>query len=825
MTIHFKIIAYNIFEGGVDTSNPTGNEHSFNRLTAIAAFLRSLNPTLVVLTELNGFDSVRFSDFANQWNHQYTAFLNASTGFHLGISSLFPLIELAQVKHDMHHGALLVQVNFNDEIKIGLVATHLNPSTASARTIEAKMIIDQIKKQDLKDWIIAGDLNSLSEHDAAYYQPSTKFSGTNKLRTQKGIIYGRQTHHSIEYLGIRYAKIIRWKPPIDLASEPFPNGSFHATSFGPCCPQATSPIYIPKQDEQCLYLNIYKPIVSSNHSLLPVFVWIHGGGHRRGCSSQNIPLLYNGTNMIAHSPADQTVIVITINYRLGVLADMYLKELIEENPEWPTAGNYMYLDMLSALRWIKKNIQDYGGDPNNIALFGESAGGLSVIDLGAIKGSVNLYRTAISQSGLGSPGAYSSYYNMSHALNYSNSVVQQLNCANDDQDKVLLCLRNSSIEDLLTAYGNRYTRPIIDNYFFPRYPPLAIKNGMYNKDLSLIMGNNDDEIAVCYAYPDINFNETIALLSQYVEEKWISRIVDYFHLKNCSSNRTADMNRCCAITRLILIDNLFDCNVHRLYDALYLKYGSELEQNKLFWYHLNCHPECAVRRYKGVCVHTAELPYVFGTVSDYLSVEPANCTWDNSSRIFSNEIISYWIKIAATGRPFSQWPNYVPFTREYFYITPDQNFSPMTWNRNCLIFDQIEEQGVKEKFGNSSHTFKETFLIIKIFFVVEFFPGIIRICIDERGDNSLGPLQTPMSSTLGILNESSLLEAKNPIDGKFSISDGSRQYSGYLDFELDRSFLNGQNIIGFQYGSCGYSTARLFQFDQELISRYRVKSA
>ena len=96
------------------------------------------------------------------------------------------------------------------------------------------------------------------------------------------------------------------------------------------------------QDEQCLYLNIYKPIIQSNYSLLPVFVWIHGGAHKAGCSSQSIPLIFNGTNIITHSPPDQPVIVITINYRLGVLADMFLQELIEEDPEWPTAGNYMY---------------------------------------------------------------------------------------------------------------------------------------------------------------------------------------------------------------------------------------------------------------------------------------------------------------------------------------------------------------------------------------------------------------------------------------------------------------------------------------------------
>jgi len=255
--------------------------------------------------------------------------------------------------------------------------------------------------------------------------------------------------------------VIRWKPPIDLASQMFLNGSFEATSFGPCCPQPTSDIYIPEQDEQCLYLNIYKPIVPSNHSLLPVFVWVHGGAHSHGCSSEDVPVLFNGTNMIANSPPDQPVIIITINYRLGVLADMFLTELIEEDPEWPTAGNYMYLDMLSALRWIKKNIQDYGGDPNNVSIFGQSAGGLSVTDLGAVKGSANLYRAAISQSGLTSPGTYSAYYNMSNALDYSNSVVQRLNCSNDDKQKLLACIRNSSTENILNAYGNRYTRPII----------------------------------------------------------------------------------------------------------------------------------------------------------------------------------------------------------------------------------------------------------------------------------------------------------------------------------------------------------------------------
>ncbi|CAM4933076.1 unnamed protein product [Rotaria socialis] len=535
----------------------------------------------------------------------------------------------------------------------------------------------------------------------------TTATGNVGLRTQQGIIYGRQTQNSIEYLGIQYAKVVRWKPPMDLASKMFPNFSLQATSFGPCCPQPKTDTYIPEQDEQCLYLNIYKPIVPSNHSLLPVFVWIHGGAHKIGCSSQSIPLIYNGTNMIANSPSDQPVIIITINYRLGVLADMFLKELIEENPEWPTAGNYMYLDMLSALRWIKKNIHDYGGDPSNVSLFGQSSGGLSVTDLGAVKGSTDLYRTALSQSGLSSPGTYTSYYSTSDALNCSNSVVQRLNCTNEDKQKVLSCIRNSSIEDIFTIYGDRYTKPIIDNYFFPLYPPLAIQNGQYN-NISLIMGNNDYDLTVCLDYPDMNYTQAIDLISQSIEKKWIPSIVDYYHLQNCSSNRMANNSRCCYIVLSMATDKLFDCDIRRIFNAFYLKYGPQYERNKLFSYHLNCYPQCPVVPEEGICRHSAELPFVFGTISDFHSEELFNCTWDNPTRVFSNEIIAHWINIATTGRPLSQWSSYDPSSPRHFHITPDQGFLSEIWNRNCSFFDDIEAEGAREAFKNNHYVIKQT---------------------------------------------------------------------------------------------------------------------
>ncbi|CAF1141900.1 unnamed protein product [Adineta ricciae] len=521
------------------------------------------------------------------------------------------------------------------------------------------------------------------------------------LRTQQGIVYGRQTQSSIEYLGIQYAKVIRWKPPIDLGSEKFPNGSFHATSFGPCCPQPKTNTSIPEQNEQCLYLNIYKPIIQSNHSLLPVFVWIHGGAHKIGCSSQSIPLIYNGTNMIAHSPADQPVIIVTINYRLGVLADMFLTELVDEDPQWPTAGNYMYLDMLSALRWIKRNIRDYGGDEDNVSLFGQSAGGLSVTDLGALKGSAGLYRTAVSQSGLDSPGTYLSYYNTTTALNVSSYIVRKLNCTSEDKQKLLSCIRNASIEDLFQIYGDYYTKPIIDRYFFPLYPPLAIQNGQYN-NISLIMGNNDYDLTLCLQYPDMNYTEAVGLISQSVNPKWIPSIVEYYQLGNCSANRTANVSRCCHIVNVIATDKLFDCDIRRIFDAFYSKYGPQFAQNKFFSYHLNCYPKCPIVPEEGLCLHSAELPFVFGTISTFHSEELFNCTWDQSTRLFSNRIIAHWINIATTGRPLIQWPSYNPYAPKHFHITPDRGFITEVWDRNCSFFNAMESEGVSETFGELS---------------------------------------------------------------------------------------------------------------------------
>ncbi|CAF2099749.1 unnamed protein product [Rotaria magnacalcarata] len=502
----------------------------------------------------------------------------------------------------------------------------------------------------------------------------------NGLQTRKGIIYAN-----------------RWQPPVDLASERFSNGSIQATSFGPCCPQTEAKIYITAQDEQCLYLNVFTPLNRRKNSLLPVLVWIHGGGFETGCSSQSIPLVYNGTNIIRNS-LEQPVIVITMNYRLGIFSDMYLAELVEENIEWPTAGNYNYLDMLSALRWINMNIRDYGGDPNNVLLFGESSGGRAVGDIGALKGSLNLYRHIISQSG--SFNSFSLYTNISMSLQRSNSIVKKLNCQNNKNETVLECLRKASVNDLIVAYGDDGLRSVIDGYFFSYYPRLAIQHGTYNPSINMMVGFNKHEMPICLIYPSMNSENATSIINNLVGYGTTSMVVNSNRLNNCSSSSDSH-NRCCDIVGPILTTWL-DCGVRRLYNSIHMKYNEK--QHNLFWYNMDCNsgicPQLTKEQGGGICAHTFEIPLVFGTESDYKSVNPINCTWDKQTRIYSNKIISHWISMGTTGEPLKPWLRYDPSKSNYLQLTPYHEFSMESWNGDCSIFDQSEDDNLLQMFGS-----------------------------------------------------------------------------------------------------------------------------
>ena len=203
-----------------------------------------------------------------------------------------------------------------------------------------------------------------------------------------GVVRGAAVPGGDVFRGLPYAAApvgnLRWRAPRPPAAW---RGVRDATQFGPSCPQAPS-LFAPPgpQSEDCLYLNVVTPTLR-HRAHLPVLVWIHGGG-----LTQDGARNYDGSKLAAAG-----AVVVTINYRLGALGFL-AHPALASRPGGP-AGNYGLMDQQAALRWVRRNIARFGGDPHNVTLAGQSAGGLSVLAQLVSRGSRGLFHRAIVQSG------------------------------------------------------------------------------------------------------------------------------------------------------------------------------------------------------------------------------------------------------------------------------------------------------------------------------------------------------------------------------------------------------------------------------------------
>lgn len=221
-----------------------------------------------------------------------------------------------------------------------------------------------------------------------------------KIKTANGILRGIAEENVVVFKGIPFAVPpvgeLRWRPP-----QPVKNweGEFDASKFGANCAQAgfrsVAGTIAEGSSEDCLCLNIWKPINTSRKSKLPVMVWIHGGGFTGGSGSS--------PQNFGHEFAKNGVILVNINYRLGRLGFFAHPALSATFPN-EYKGNYGLMDQIEGLRWIQKNIIEFGGDPNNVTIFGFSAGGVSVHSLVTIPSASGLFHKVISQSGGGRNG-------------------------------------------------------------------------------------------------------------------------------------------------------------------------------------------------------------------------------------------------------------------------------------------------------------------------------------------------------------------------------------------------------------------------------------
>jgi para-nitrobenzyl esterase len=257
------------------------------------------------------------------------------------------------------------------------------------------------------------------------------------VTTTDGAIRGTAGPEGDAFLGLPYATPptgnLRWRPPQPPAHW---RGVREATSFAPSCPQnpSANPFLPPGlMSEDCLYLNVYRPAPrSSDEGGRPVLVWIHGGG-----LTQDGGRNYDPTTTLA---ADG-VVVVTINYRLGALGFL-AHPALASRPGGP-AGNYGLMDQQAALRWVQANIGRFGGNPHNVTIAGESAGGLSVLAQMVSPGARGLFQKALIQSGTFALNQQP----LAAAETAGEAFAAKAGCP----DQTAACLRNLPVADLVSS--------------------------------------------------------------------------------------------------------------------------------------------------------------------------------------------------------------------------------------------------------------------------------------------------------------------------------------------------------------------------------------
>ena len=302
-----------------------------------------------------------------------------------------------------------------------------------------------------------------------------------QVKVTGGIIQGTVMDDMCVYKGIPFAAPPtgenRWKAPQPV--QPW-DGVKETVNYGP------GPIQGSGQEtedfsEDCLYLNVWTPAKSPKDKL-PVLVWIYGGGFSMGSSAFN-----DGSEL-----ARKGVVLVSMNYRVGQLGFFAHPELSAENPQG-VSGNYGILDQIAALEWVQNNIAAFGGDPDKVTIFGESAGGISVSMLCASPLAKGLFRGAISQSG-GSFGPV-------REKNYPGENMKNLEMAEKEGVKFAEGLGAKSVADLrampASALGLPFAMaggawPIVDGYVIPGDQYELYEAGEFN-DVDILVGYNSDE--------------------------------------------------------------------------------------------------------------------------------------------------------------------------------------------------------------------------------------------------------------------------------------------------------------------------------------------
>jgi para-nitrobenzyl esterase len=315
------------------------------------------------------------------------------------------------------------------------------------------------------------------------------------IHIDDGDVQGVVNGATRQFLGIPFAAppvgALRWRPPQPVT--PWVN-TLDATSYSSPCPQLPSLTGTPSESEDCLYLNVWTPEPASAEPL-PVMLWIHGGSNQVGSTGDGVPFpgfeglrLYDGSTLAGQ----RNVVVVTTNYRVGIFGFFGHSDLAAEDASYPYTGNQGLLDQRAAMQWVQANIAAFGGNPNNVTIFGESAGSFDVCAHVVSPASSGLFHRAISESGGCSVGVRTA----AQAATAADSVSAALGC--DVALDELACLRAAPVVDLLDAAGivpegsETDLGISVDGGFLPEHPRTLLDAGEFNK-VPYILGANRDE--------------------------------------------------------------------------------------------------------------------------------------------------------------------------------------------------------------------------------------------------------------------------------------------------------------------------------------------
>ncbi len=459
------------------------------------------------------------------------------------------------------------------------------------------------------------------------------------VRTQSGLVQGAMEDGVTVYKGIPFAAPplgdLRWRAPGAPAAWA---GVRNADKFAPGCTQvpiAFEALGMEKVpvSEDCLYLNVWTPAKSPREKLA-VMVWIYGGGFTAGATSIGT---YNGANL-----AKKGVVLVSVAYRLGALGFMAHPELTAE--QGGHSGNYGLLDQIAGLQWVKRNIAAFGGDPNRVTIFGESAGGISVSMLSASPLAKGLFRGAISESG-GNFGPEretpaeggANMDSLATAEKNGKAFLAKLGVTS------IADARKKSAEEILKASppGLGGSWPNFDGYVLLGDQYKLYSEKRYN-DTAVLIGTNSDEGAlfVASAKSDAYQKQIHAGYGEYADKI----LAAYPGATDAEALRSArDMFR----------DTAFAWPTWT-WARLQAKTG----KGKAYVYYFSHRPPYPnMPMFAGWgAAHASEIEYVF---DNFPAAMPATA----SDRKVADEISSYWINFAKTGDPNgSGLPNWPAFT-------------------------------------------------------------------------------------------------------------------------------------------------------------------